>query len=105
MHKVCQSIFMMISYILIAAGDQMKYGFPFAHSMIFLAWSMIDYKTAYANAGEWENGLDSIRWGTDWILKVGLYTGLYFLFTNPIFKPKPFKASVKVDQNTGELLR
>jgi endoglucanase len=50
----------------------MKYGFPLGHSMIFLAWSLIDYKDAYVSAGEYENGLASIRWGADWILKVFL---------------------------------
>lgn len=48
----------------------MKYGFPLGHTLIFLAWGMIDYKDAYVAAGEYQNGLDSIRWGTDWILKV-----------------------------------
>ena len=48
----------------------MKYGFPLGHSIIFLAWSLIDYKDAYVSVGEYENGLVSIRWGADWILKV-----------------------------------
>ena len=48
----------------------MKYGFPLGHTMIFLALGMIDYKDAYVAAGEYENGLNAVRWGTDWILKV-----------------------------------
>ena len=52
------------------AGDQMKYGFPLGHTLIFLAWGMIDFKDAYVAAGEYQNGLNGVRWGTDWILKV-----------------------------------
>lgn len=48
----------------------MKYGFPLGHAMTYLAWSMIDYRAAYVAAGELQNGLDSVRWGTDFILKV-----------------------------------
>jgi len=54
----------------VIAGDQMKYGFPLGHTLIFLAWGMIDFKDAYVAAGEYQNGLNGIRWGTDWILKV-----------------------------------
>ncbi|KAK4008784.1 endoglucanase F [Daphnia magna] len=51
------------------AGDHVKFGFPFAHSMIFLAWGMIDYRSTYQAAGELDNGLAALRWGADWILK------------------------------------
>ena len=48
----------------------MRYVFPLGHTIIFLAWSLIDYKNAYIAAGEYENGLAGIRWGANWILKV-----------------------------------
>lgn len=47
----------------------MKFGFPFAHTMIFLGWSAVDYASAYEAAGEMNNVRDAIRWGTDWLLK------------------------------------
>ena len=50
----------------------MKYGFPLGHTIIFLAWSLIDYKAGYVAAGEYENALAGVRWGSDWILKVYL---------------------------------
>lgn len=31
---------------------------------------MIDYKGGYEASGELQNGLASLRWGADWILKV-----------------------------------
>lgn len=31
---------------------------------------MIDYRNAYAAAGELDNGVAALRWGADWILKV-----------------------------------
>ena len=31
---------------------------------------MIDYQAGYQAAGELDNGLDALRWGADWILKV-----------------------------------
>ena len=54
----------------------MKYGFPLGHTIIFLAWSLIDYKAGYVAAGDYENALAVVRWGSDWILKV------YLLFVN-----------------------
>jgi len=51
------------------AGDHVKFGFPFAHTMIFLGWSAVDYASAYEAAGEMNNVRDAIRWGTDWLLK------------------------------------
>ena len=31
---------------------------------------MVDYRAGYVAAGELDNGLAALRWGTDWILKV-----------------------------------
>ena len=33
---------------------------------------MIDYRNGYVTAGELDNGLASLRWGADWILKVNI---------------------------------
>ena len=42
---------------------------PMAWSLTTLAWGGIDYKSAYVAAGEWDVLLDTIKWGTDFILK------------------------------------
>jgi len=51
------------------AGDHVKFGLPFGHSMIFLAWGLIDFRAGYQAAGELDNGFAAIRWGADYILK------------------------------------
>ena len=66
-HKIIKCI---DDYLCTKAGDSMKYGFPLGHTIIFLAWSLIDYKDGYVAAGEYENALAGVRWGSDWILKV-----------------------------------
>ena len=55
--------------IWISAGDHVKFGLPFGHTMIFLAWSALDYKAAYVASGEYDNILSSLRWGADFIFK------------------------------------
>ena len=40
-----------------------------AGSLTILAWSGIDYKDAYADAGQYGYLLDAVRWGTDYLLK------------------------------------
>ena len=52
------------------AGDHVKFGYPLGHSLIFLAWGMVDYRAGYVAAGELNNGLGVLRWGADWIVKV-----------------------------------
>ncbi len=51
------------------AGDHVKFGFPMAASMTMLAWGAIEYEDAYQQMGQWDEALDAIKWGTDYILK------------------------------------
>ncbi|VEP12732.1 putative endoglucanase [Hyella patelloides LEGE 07179] len=51
------------------AGDHVKFGMPMAESMTTVAWGGIEYKTAYKDMGQWNELLDTVKWGTDWILK------------------------------------
>ena len=37
--------------------------------MTKLAWGALNFRTAYQAAGEWENVLDQIKWGTDYFIK------------------------------------
>ena len=47
----------------------MKFGFPAAAAMTVLAWGGISYKDGYQAAGEYDNLLDAIKWGTDFFIK------------------------------------
>src|SRR5512145_1960524 len=43
------------------AGDHVKYGFPMAASATLLAWGGVEYRDAYADAGQLEALLDNLR--------------------------------------------
>ena len=47
----------------------MKFNFPMASTTTLLAWSIVDFRDAYAHVGELDNALDSIKWATDYFLK------------------------------------
>ncbi|XP_077863410.1 endoglucanase E-4-like [Saccoglossus kowalevskii] len=51
------------------AGDHIKSTFPMAFSVAVLSWGYLEFKDAYEEAGETQNMLDCIRWGTDFLLK------------------------------------
>ncbi|XP_077869188.1 endoglucanase E-4-like [Saccoglossus kowalevskii] len=51
------------------AGDHIKSTFPMAFSVAVLTWGYLEFKDAYEEAGETQNMLDCIRWGTDFLLK------------------------------------
>lgn len=51
------------------AGDHVKFALPMLSTMALLAWSGIEYGDGYAAAGQRDQLLEAIRWGTDWILK------------------------------------
>ena len=51
------------------AGDNVKFNFPQASALTLVAWSGIEFAEGYKKAGQWENLLDMVRWGTDYLLK------------------------------------
>jgi len=51
------------------AGDHVKFGLPLFSSLTLLAWGGIQYGQGYRDCGEWERLLETVRWGTDWVLK------------------------------------
>jgi len=51
------------------AGDNVKFGFPMAAATTVLAWGMIEFADGYKAAGEYQHGLDAIKWATDYFLK------------------------------------
>lgn len=51
------------------AGDHMKFGLPLCSALTMLSWGGIQYGDGYRKAGQWNTLLDTVRWGTDWLLK------------------------------------
>ena len=52
-----------------SAGDYVKFGFPMAYAMTFLAWGGIEYPEGYAKTGQTNFLLDAVKWGTDYFIK------------------------------------
>ncbi|MEL6494071.1 MAG: glycoside hydrolase family 9 protein [Cyanobacteria bacterium J06623_7] len=50
------------------AGDNVKFNFPLAFSVVNLAWGGIEYYDAYQAAGQLEHLSQNIRWATDYLL-------------------------------------
>ncbi|MEB3191784.1 MAG: glycoside hydrolase family 9 protein [Snowella sp.] len=57
------------------AGDRMKYAYTMSNSMTMMAWGLAQYQNAYSQSGQVGFALDSIKWGTDWLLKAHETTG------------------------------
>ncbi|MEN1988380.1 glycoside hydrolase family 9 protein [Paenibacillus hubeiensis] len=51
------------------AGDHVKFGLPMAYSATMLAWSVVEYREGYEQAGQLEEIKDNIRWATDYFMK------------------------------------
>ncbi|MGR6542261.1 glycoside hydrolase family 9 protein [Paenibacillus tundrae] len=51
------------------AGDHVKFGLPMAYSATMLAWSVVEYRDGYENAGQLEEIKDNIKWATDYFMK------------------------------------
>ncbi|XP_046566268.1 endoglucanase 4-like isoform X3 [Haliotis rubra] len=51
------------------AGDHVKFNFPMSWSTTILTWSLLQWKEAYVESGQYDNMLDSIRWPLDYLLK------------------------------------
>ncbi|NEQ23451.1 MAG: hypothetical protein F6K28_30715, partial [Microcoleus sp. SIO2G3] len=51
------------------AGDHVKFGLPMASSMTMLSWGVVEYRDAYEQSGQLPYILDTIKWGTDYIIK------------------------------------
>lgn len=51
------------------AGDHVKFAFPMASAMTLLSWGGIEYPKGYARSGQWNQLLQTVRWGTDWLMK------------------------------------
>lgn len=45
--------------------------------MTMLAWGMLDSRAGYERAGQWANAIASLRWGTDYMIRVKQLSSLY----------------------------
>lgn len=61
------------------AGDNIKFGLPMAFTITTLAWGAIVYESEIRAAGETDNVLASIRWGTDYFLKASSKPGTLYV--------------------------
>jgi endoglucanase len=60
------------------AGDHMKFALPLASALTLIAWGGIEYRGAYERTAQWSHLLDTIRWGTDWIMKAHASEGVFY---------------------------
>ncbi|XP_049795739.1 uncharacterized protein LOC126210530 [Schistocerca nitens] len=51
------------------AGDYVKFTFPLSFALTMLSWGAIEYEQGYTQAGAMDGVRDTIKWGTDWLLK------------------------------------
>ena len=51
------------------AGDYGKFGLPFASTLTNLAWGGLEFPKGYATAGQTDELLAAVKWGTDYLLK------------------------------------
>ncbi|MFM7205621.1 MAG: glycoside hydrolase family 9 protein [Planctomycetaceae bacterium] len=51
------------------AGDHVKFGLPMTATMTMLGWGLVQYRQAYVTSGLLDEMLDTLKWGTDWIIK------------------------------------
>ncbi|MEL6580990.1 MAG: glycoside hydrolase family 9 protein [Cyanobacteria bacterium J06621_12] len=50
------------------AGDNVKFNFPLAFSVVNLAWGGIEYEDAYQASGQIEHLSQNVKWATDYLL-------------------------------------
>nr|XP_023886155.1 endoglucanase 14-like [Quercus suber] len=51
------------------AGDNVKFGFPFAFTITMLSWSTIEFHAQLKEKDELSHALEAIKWGTDYLIK------------------------------------
>ncbi len=60
------------------AGDNVKFGLPMASTVATLSWGVYEYRSAYSNAGQLDEALDAIKWGTDYFIKCHTATNEFY---------------------------
>ena len=49
------------------AGDHLKFTYPMSFSMNVLIWGMLEFGAGYQQAGEWQNSLNIVKHGLDYL--------------------------------------
>lgn len=52
------------------SGNNIKFTFTTAYTVTLLSWTVVEYRSKYADIGELDHVRDIIRWGSDYLLKV-----------------------------------
>jgi hypothetical protein len=60
------------------AGDNVKFGLPMASTVATLSWCVYEYRDALAAAGQLDEVLDAIKWGTDYLIKCHTATDEFY---------------------------
>lgn len=51
------------------AGDNIKFAFPLAGALTMLGWGLLEHTDGYIQSNQYDEALDALKWGTDWLLK------------------------------------
>jgi endoglucanase len=51
-----------------AGGSYLKFTFPTAFTITQLSWGVVEYRDGYEKVHELREALETIRWGTDYLL-------------------------------------
>ncbi|GJM94886.1 hypothetical protein PR202_ga11569 [Eleusine coracana subsp. coracana] len=51
------------------AGDNVKFGLPMAFTVTMMSWGILEYGKQMSAAGELQNAMDAVKWGTDYFIK------------------------------------
>lgn len=52
------------------SGNNIKFTITTAYTVTLLSWTVVEYRSKYADIGELDHVRDIIRWGSDYLLKV-----------------------------------
>lgn len=53
-------------------ADYLKISHPLAWGTANLIFSLLEFKSAYTAAGQWDVAVRNIKWATDWLVKAHL---------------------------------
>ena len=71
-------LFYFLNVLYILAGDYVKFNLPAGQALTTLAWGGISYQAGYKCAGEFENLLEAVKWGTDYFIKCHVSDNEYY---------------------------
>nr|XP_039250714.1 uncharacterized protein LOC120328324 isoform X2 [Styela clava] len=80
------------------AGDYVKFNFPMAFAITQLAWGALEFREGYENAGQMENLMEAVKWGTDYFMKCHVSPEEYYgMVGDPDIDHKLWESSQRMD--------